>query len=140
MPKDEPILPQPVSAQLPESRQKPKTAPLSLAKAKADITPVNCESYREAVYKYFGDYTDQALFVFGKESRGCTVNISDAPNPNGTYDYCIAQINNEPSVRYDIDKCVRRAWEKFKPYKHWSQWYSVCSVKRVPKYPNINCN
>lgn len=98
-----------------------------------------CEEYRPEVAKYFGEYTDQALFVFGKESRGCTVNISDKANRNGTWDYCIAQINNEPSVRYDIDKCIKRAWQKFEPYKHWSQWYAVCPTTRQQKYKEIKC-
>jgi hypothetical protein len=115
--------------------QPTKPAIIKTAQAKSNT----CEDYREEVNKYFGDYTDQALFVFGKESRGCTLNKSLKANRNGTWDYCIAQINNEPSVQNDLDKCISRAWDKFKPYKHWSQWYAVCKPNREPKYPNIKC-
>jgi hypothetical protein len=104
-----------------------------------EVESTNCESIKPIVEKYFGDYTDQALFVSFKES-GCQNIRSYKMNKNGTYDYCPFQINNEPSVLHDLDKCVKRAWEKFKLYKHWGQWYAVCKPDRTPKYQGIKCN
>lgn len=109
--------------------------------------PATCEKYRAKVQAVFGQYTDQALFTAGKESRQCSVNISDGANSNGTYDYCIFQINNEPSVQYDIDKCIARAWSKFKGRGYtWGAWYAVCPIKFVDgkriqyqKFENIKC-
>lgn len=102
------------------------------------IIPEACEKYRKAVHKYFGEYTQQALFISSQES-GCQNIRSYGANSNGTYDYCFMQINNEPSTLKDNDLCARRAWEKFKPYKHWSQWFAVCKPDRTPKYQGIKC-
>lgn len=97
-----------------------------------------CEKFREFVEPVFGKYTDQALFTASKESRGCTVDISDRANRNGTWDYCIFAINNEPHVRYNLDKCIQRAWEKFQASGYtWRQWYAVCPLGGTSKYPTI---
>jgi hypothetical protein len=100
----------------------------------------NCEAYQETIEKYFGVYADQAIFVATKES-GCQNIRSHKINANGTWDYCIFQINNEPSA-LEIETCVRRAWEKFKGSNYaWRQWYAVCAPKtHIPKYQNIKCN
>ena len=114
-------------------------------------SPVSdCSSYKETVLKYFGEYTETALFVASKES-GCR-NIRGARNGDGSYDYCIFQINNEPKA-LEIETCVRRAWEKFVDGRfgdhNFSAWYAVCEKEKtkknplpypVPKYENIKCN
>lgn len=110
---------------------------IKTAKAQ-EVVSTNCDTLKPLIEKYFGEHAETALFVADKES-GCQNIKSHKANSNGTYDYCPFQINNEPSVLKDLDKCIKRAWEKFKPYKHWSQWYAVCTPKRVPKYDNINC-
>lgn len=97
-----------------------------------------CEQYRKKVQHYFGKYTDQALFVAEKES-GCQNIRSHKKNSNGTYDYCIFQINNESSA-LNIDVCIKRAWEKFEKAKYtWRPWYAVCAPGAIAKYPNIKC-
>lgn len=115
-----------------------------MAEAKQIELPIrpDCEKYRSRVEKKFGEYTNQALFVADKESMGCTKDISNQANSNGTWDYCIFQINNEPSVQKDIDKCIQRAWDKFKASGYtWRQWYAVCTPKtHKPKYKGIKCN
>lgn len=99
-----------------------------------------CEKYRVEVEKLFGKYTDEALFVAGQESRGCSVTIGDKPNNNGTNDYCIFAINNEPEVRYNLSKCIQRAWDKFKGSNYtWRQWYAVCPFGGGQKFENIKC-
>jgi hypothetical protein len=96
----------------------------------------DCEQYRDKVAVYFGEYTDQALFVAQKESS-CQNIRSHKQNKNGTYDYCIFQINNEPNA-LDIDTCIRRAWEKFKGANYtWRPWYAVCAIGGVSKFPQI---
>ena len=109
---------------------------MKVAKAQSPLKQT-CEQYRQSVQKYFGEYTDQALFVADKESD-CQNIKSHKPNRNGTHDFCIFQINNEPSA-LDINHCIKRAWDKFKPYKNWSQWYAVCTPSKVAKYENIKC-
>lgn len=109
------------------------------------VTGLNadCEQYRTLVNSYFGEYTDQALFVSTKEAS-CQNIRSKKANRNGTYDYCIFQINNEASA-LDINTCVRRAWEKFKGSGYvWQQWYAVCpkdkkTGKQYQKFTNIPC-
>lgn len=100
-----------------------------------------CEKYRAEIEKLFGSYTDQALFVAGQESRGCSVTIGDKPNRNGTNDFCIFAINNEPEVRHDLSKCIQRAWSKFKGSNYtWRQWYAVCEYgTQRPKFEVIKC-
>jgi len=107
---------------------------------RAETPKATCEDYREAVQKYFGVQTDTALFIASKES-GCQNIRSHKMNPNGTWDYCIFQINNEPNVLNDIDTCVRRAWEKYKGRGNWSAWYAVCTPGKnpQPKYAGIKC-
>lgn len=106
----------------------------------------NCTAHKAAIQKYFGDYTTQALKVSTAEA-GCEMKRSYGANKNGTYDWCMFQINNEPSVLKDIDKCARRAFEKFKGSGYdWAQWYAVCPVifidgKRVQyqKFQDLKC-
>jgi hypothetical protein len=109
---------------------------VKVAKA-AEPEKTGCEQYRQIVERYFGQYTDTALFVAQKES-GCQNIRSHKANRNGTYDYCIFQINNEPSA-LNIETCVKRAWDKFKPTKTWRQWYAVCKPGGIPKFQTIKC-
>ena len=71
-----------------------------MAEAKQIELPIrsDCEKYRSRVEKKFGEYTNQALFVADKESMGCTKDISNQANSNGTWDYCIFQINKFKSI------------------------------------------
>ncbi len=100
--------------------------------------PTGCEQYRSKVEAVFGTYTEQALFVASKES-GCQNIKSKQQNGNGTWDYCIFQINNEPSA-LDIDICIKRAWDKFKGRNFtWGAWYAVCPLGGGQRYQNIKC-
>lgn len=107
------------------------------------VLPETCEQYHAKVQKFFGEHTNEALFVASLES-GCVNKRSNSQNSNGTWDYCIFQINNEPSA-LEIDTCVRRAFEKFKASKYvWRQWYAVCPInkqtgKQYQKFDNIPC-
>jgi len=113
-----------------------KVAQASAPSKQAVVT--ECNDFRPAVEKYFGQYTEQALFVATKES-GCQNIKSHKANSNGTWDYCYMQINNEPSA-LDVDTCARRAWEKFKASNFtWRQWYAVCAVGGIAKYSHIKC-
>lgn len=113
----------------------------------------DCEQYRPIVQKYFGKLTDEALFVASKES-GCIADRISPKNKNGTKDYCLLQINQEPLAAQSLDVCVRRAWEKYQAgrvgEKNWSAWFAVCLKENtkenprpypVPKYPSVikNC-
>lgn len=114
--------------------------------------PGDCEQYRSVVKKYFGSLTDEALFVASKEGNGCTANKSHKANTDGTWDYCIFQINNEPDTAKNIDLCVRRAFEKYTDgrigVKNWSAFYAVCEKEKrpgllpTPKYTQVidNCS
>jgi len=105
----------------------------------------DCEQYRPVVEKYFGKLTDEALFVAKNES-GCIADRISPKNSDGSRDYCLLQINNEPLAAQSLDVCVRRAWEKYQDgrvgEKNWSAWYAVCDVNAKPKYPKTinNCN
>lgn len=102
-----------------------------------------CEQYRSKVEAVFGQYTEEALFVAKSES-GCQNIRSKLINGNQTWDYCIFQINNEPSA-LEIDICIKRAWEKFNASgKVWRQWYAVCPLdkktrKQYQKFDHIPC-
>jgi hypothetical protein len=84
---------------------------------------------------------------------GCTANKSSKANSDGTWDYCIFQINQEPAAAKSLDTCIRRAYEKYTEGRigkqNWSAFYAVCIrvVKPdgtegtpIPKYPNIISN
>lgn len=105
-----------------------------------------CEAYRKEVEKVFGKkLATTALFVASKESRNCTADMSLKKNSDGTIDYCIFQINDEPEVRHNLDLCIQRAYEKYTQGRigtyNWSAWYAVCTTgpHPKPKYKNINC-
>ncbi len=115
-----------------------KEVPKLIAKPKVQ----GCEQYRALVSKYFGDQTENALLVASKESR-CIADRVSGLNKNGTRDYCLFQINNEASMAKDVEKCVKRAYQKFTDGRigknNWSAWYAVCTPKAVPKYEGIKC-
>ena len=99
----------------------------------------NCEQYRGIIQNYFGDQTDNALFVASKESN-CNQSAVSKTN-----DHCIFQIHNEPDTGKDINLCVKRAFDKYKSGRigvnNFSAWYSVCGIGSNPiqKFEGIKC-
>lgn len=121
-----------------ESLKEKKISGLKTSVQKKTISK-DCEQYRGIIKNYFGDQTDNALFVASKESNCNQLAVSK------TNDHCIFQIHNEPETGKDINLCVKRAFDKYQSGRiganNFSAWYSVCGVGNNPrqKFEGVKC-